>query len=443
MVDIGAMRLNRNMAFETNTDGFQLHPRQQVYPNTDDFNRDSSQYVPGKSLYAEPYYAGAEAWMGNNNIPSTSYSSMLPTPPVQYSAQSGYSTDGLSYAASGLPPMNSFANTQVPYGNSSPNGVVPSSQSGDTLGIGKALGTIYNPAGDQPSNPVSSPPPLTGSMSSLHTLQSRFEERLDDAIHVLRSHASDPNSMQAGAMTTMPALLHHGAGPPGYPPGALPSHMDMAGGHLLQNDHDRNYPGMRPSSVMTEVSSVDSETSRKDMSDIKHEENGSRSNRAVVKEAVAKATAASASAGPTCAKRARRSETERSCELDNSFTDNSDDPPEVKAERERVRRQANNQRERLRVRDINEAFKELGHMVTLHTSTGQPLTKLMVLQQAVNVITTLEQQVRERNLNPKAACLKRREEEKTDELPGGPTLRPDELIQPHLSNTSQQQTQRL
>merc|ERR1719277_1041366 len=59
-------------------------------------------------------------------------------------------------------------------------------------------------------------------------------------------------------------------------------------------------------------------------------------------------------------------------------------------------------------------------MVTLHCNSSQPLTKLMVLQQAVNVITSLEGQVRERNLNPKAACLKRREEEKTEELPGRP-----------------------
>ena len=49
---------------------------------------------------------------------------------------------------------------------------------------------------------------------------------------------------------------------------------------------------------------------------------------------------------------------------------------------------------RIRVRDINDAFKELGHMVAMHASNAQPLTKLMVLQQAVNVITTLEQQVR-------------------------------------------------
>ena len=49
---------------------------------------------------------------------------------------------------------------------------------------------------------------------------------------------------------------------------------------------------------------------------------------------------------------------------------------------------------RVRVRDINSAFKELGHMVTLHRSSNQQLTKVMVLQEAVNIITGLEQQVR-------------------------------------------------
>ncbi|MEQ2157761.1 Transcription factor E2-alpha [Goodea atripinnis] len=142
------------------------------------------------------------------------------------------------------------------------------------------------------------------------------------------------------------------------------------------------------------------------------------------------------------------------------MTDNEDDedlPPEVKMERERERRVANNARERLRVRDINEAFKELGRMCQLHLSHDKPQTKLLILHQAVNVILNLEQQVRgesvetqafisrrrsvlffivrhvsdyslsERNLNPKAACLKRREEEKVSgvvgeapmQLPGG------------------------
>uniref|UniRef100_A0A8C9S721 Transcription factor 12 n=1 Tax=Scleropages formosus TaxID=113540 RepID=A0A8C9S721_SCLFO len=94
--------------------------------------------------------------------------------------------------------------------------------------------------------------------------------------------------------------------------------------------------------------------------------------------------------------------------------------PEQKAERERERRMANNARERLRVRDINEAFKELGRMCQLHLKSEKPQTKLLILHQAVAVILSLEQQVRERNLNPKAACLKRREEEKVSGMPADP-----------------------
>ena len=96
---------------------------------------------------------------------------------------------------------------------------------------------------------------------------------------------------------------------------------------------------------------------------------------------------------------------------------------------------------RLRVRDINDAFKELGRMCSIHMRNDKPVTKLGVLQQAVNLITTLEQQVRgkvkqpspsrvysslstclERNLNPKAACLRRREEEKSDDINGNMNL---------------------
>lgn len=88
--------------------------------------------------------------------------------------------------------------------------------------------------------------------------------------------------------------------------------------------------------------------------------------------------------------------------------------PMMKQERERERRHANNSRERIRVRDINESFKELGRMCSMHLHTDKAQTKLTILHQAVAIISQLESQVRERNLNPKAACLKRREEEKND-----------------------------
>uniref|UniRef100_A0A8C7YX31 Transcription factor 4 n=1 Tax=Oryzias sinensis TaxID=183150 RepID=A0A8C7YX31_9TELE len=105
-----------------------------------------------------------------------------------------------------------------------------------------------------------------------------------------------------------------------------------------------------------------------------------------------------------------------------SNNDDEDLSPEQKMERERERRMANNARERLRVRDINEAFKELGRMVQLHLKSDKPQTKLLILHQAVAVILSLEQQVRERNLNPKAACLKRREEEKVTVASDGTPL---------------------
>lgn len=101
--------------------------------------------------------------------------------------------------------------------------------------------------------------------------------------------------------------------------------------------------------------------------------------------------------------------------------------------------------QRIRIRDINEALKELGRMCSTHLKSDKPQTKLGILNMAVEVIMTLEQQVRgkwpprrrsalcssptqtntirlyaERNLNPKAACLKRREEEKSED--GAPKL---------------------
>lgn len=93
---------------------------------------------------------------------------------------------------------------------------------------------------------------------------------------------------------------------------------------------------------------------------------------------------------------------------------------------------------RIRIRDINEALKELGRMCMAHLKSDKPQTKLGILNMAVEVIMTLEQQVRgrfiiagfrmiqywtiflsitERNLNPKSACLKRREEEKAEDGP--------------------------
>jgi len=54
------------------------------------------------------------------------------------------------------------------------------------------------------------------------------------------------------------------------------------------------------------------------------------------------------------------------------------------------------------------ALKELGRICDTHQKNDKPMTKLGILNCAVDVIMGLENQVRDRNLNPGVACLKRR-----------------------------------
>lgn len=75
------------------------------------------------------------------------------------------------------------------------------------------------------------------------------------------------------------------------------------------------------------------------------------------------------------------------------------------------RRFSNNARERMRIRDINDALNELGRVCMMlkpnNHKGDKPQTKLGVLNMAVEVINSLEAQVRERNLNPNTVCLQR------------------------------------
>uniref|UniRef100_A0A8C8FGH1 Transcription factor E2-alpha n=1 Tax=Oncorhynchus tshawytscha TaxID=74940 RepID=A0A8C8FGH1_ONCTS len=291
--------------------------------------------------------------------------------------------------------------------------------------IGKALASIYpsdhnsNTFPSSPSTPVGSPQAIAGSASQwprgsgqatpspnfeggLQALQNKMEDRLEEAIHVLQRHAGGQGG--PGGLADMHSLLSAGIG-------GLAQAFNNAGlglanrlPSLMSNHHEDSTSGGvhghhgPPSGSQPEgFTSLSRSTHSSSGSDIKREDKEDDENSSVADKSEDEKKDSKA-----------RTRTSR----DEEDEDEEDLPPEVKVEREKERRVANNARERLRVRDINEGFKELGRMCQLHLTNEKPQTKLLILHQAVNVILNLEQQVRERNLNPKAACLKRREEEK-------------------------------
>uniref|UniRef100_A0A7N6A1U0 Transcription factor 4 n=1 Tax=Anabas testudineus TaxID=64144 RepID=A0A7N6A1U0_ANATE len=431
--------------------------------STADYNRDSPGYPSSKppsagfpsSFFMPDGHHSGDPWSSSSSSMSQQgyHGSMLgggnsAHGPTQSSSYCGiHPHDRLSYPShssadisSSLPPMSSFhrgggsgggANhystasctastngTDSIMANRAQSGAASSSQTGDALG--KALASIYSPDhtnnsfSSNPSTPVGSPPSLTAASSAvwsrnggqgasspnyeapLHSLQSRIEdrlERLDDAIHVLRSHAVGPSTGMTSGHSDMHSLIgaahtHNGAMSAlgsGYGTGLLSAnrHSLMVGSHREDGSGVGGLRGGHSMAGQVPVPQlpVQSATSPDLMTD---------PYRRQIKTAV--------------------------------NNDDEDLSPEQKMERERERRMANNARERLRVRDINEAFKELGRMVQLHLKSDKPQTKLLILHQAVAVILSLEQQVRERNLNPKAACLKRREEEKVTVTSDGTPL---------------------
>lgn len=444
--------------------------RSKMYPSSpEEYSESGNRYhtSPNPMFSKDSYYMPdgpghntPDPWSATNGLPpSSTYPSMLPGnshhsqayPNMHHSHDMGYPTVPPSQQDNlGLPPMSTFRpGTTIPtttYSSPSPTvngGGAQGSQTGDA--INKALASIYSPTdhtnssyGSNPSTPVSSPPPGSSSQwqrpttqsstsphfeggNPLHSLQSRMEERLDDAIHVLRHHAGEPQmaglaaaAAAAGGGHQNLSMMHSGGNHPNgmsgmssYPGIGLSGHVDQMGSHhsMSENSEPKNLDGAsseKNNLALKEekLDKIDGDSNKGDSSG-----EGSKSN----------VTSPGGSNGPP-SKRSRRSE-----------PNDEDESPETKAEREKVRRQANNARERVRVRDINEAFKELGQMVALQSGSTQPLTKVMILQHAVHVISSLEQQVRERNLNPKAACLKRREEEKTEELPGSRGMTTEDL----------------
>uniref|UniRef100_A0A667X522 Transcription factor E2-alpha n=1 Tax=Myripristis murdjan TaxID=586833 RepID=A0A667X522_9TELE len=247
------------------------------------------------------------------------------------------------------------------------------------------------------------------------TLQNKMEDRLEEAIHVLRSHAVGQGPGLGGPHSDMHSLLSsvHNGGLGGLNPAFSNASLALSNRHpamvshlsTLLHAHHASGPTQsagQPEGFTSLPGGVARSTHSSSSSDIKREDKEDDENSSIADKSEEEKK-------ETKLARTRTSE-------DNE--DDEDIPPEVKMEREKERRVANNARERLRVRDINEAFKELGRMCQLHLSNDKPQTKLLILHQAVNVILNLEQQVRERNLNPKAACLKRREEEKVSGVVG-------------------------
>lgn len=435
-----------------------------VYASTsgDEYARDGSGYPGAKSgaVYPGSFYMQEDPWS------SSGYSAMLGNAhlgqPGSFSALNPQ--DRMNYPLHGTE-VNGFHPAPTTYSHTPAiNGEGIMATRGTTAGssgdeIGKALASIYpsdhnsNNFSSAPSTP-GSPQGITGAQSQWqrpttpsyegqpHALQNKMEDRLEEAIHVLRSHAVGQAPGLEGAHPDMHNLLSsvHNGGLGALSPAFPNASLALSNRHPAMGGKDEEAAGLPPSSTLLHghhasgptqsagppegFSSLPGGMSRSthssSSSDIKREDKEDDENSSVADKSEEEKKDSKA--------RSRSRKEAFALQMMSALSDPKDDdpcneddedvPPEVKLERERERRVANNARERLRVRDINEAFKELGRMCQLHLSHDKPQTKLLILHQAVNVILNLEQQVRERNLNPKAACLKRREEEKVSGVVG-------------------------
>ncbi|XP_032906452.1 transcription factor 12 isoform X4 [Amblyraja radiata] len=451
-------------------------------PSSDDFNRDSPSYPspkPPSSMFASTFFMqegnhnSSDLWNSSNGIHQPGYGGMLGNS-SHVSQSTNYNNlhthDRLNYPPHSvsptdiipsLPPMSSFhrgstsshyaAASHTPPVNGSENllgnrgNAAWGAQTGDALG--KALASIYSPDHtsssfpSNPSTPVGSPSPLSGANqwsrpggtpsspsyeNSLHSLQTRMEDRLDrldDAIHVLRNHAVGPSTSMSGGHGDMHSLL----GPSQNGPiGGLNSNFGASAlvtssrqASMVGSHRDETVSLHSNHSILPNTAPPSSAEINNQAQDNYRGLSSLQSHSAVLGPPEVKTEDKDENTNDSFSSDDKRSDDE-GCKNDpkmpsrgrSSQHEDEDLNPEQKAERERDRRVANNARERLRVRDINEAFKELGRMCQLHLKSEKPQTKLLILHQAVTVILNLEHQVRERNLNPKAACLKRREEEK-------------------------------
>ncbi|XP_043990877.1 transcription factor 3a isoform X6 [Gambusia affinis] len=439
-----------------------------VYPTAtgEDFNRDTACFPASKAgnVYQSPFYMqdahppsdpwgsagsmiqpGYSAVLGNSphlgqHSPFTAINPQdrmkrhpLPLSPQNYplhgsevngahptSFHAGSSSFGVP---SHTPPI---AGTETIMAN---RGAVPGS-SGDE--IGKALASAVSGSASQWTRSSGQGTPSPNFEGGIQSMQSKLEDRLDEAINVLQRHASG----QGGpGLAEMHSLLSAGLGiAPGFNSAALglasrlqglvSSHLEdsvslPSSGGALHHGPASVHSGSQPDGFTCLPGS------------------GNRSGGTAIKR-----EAKEDDENCSITDKSEDDRKDLKARLRTSSLDDEDDdedlPVEIKAEREKARslvsltdenltaeekeqrerdrRLANNARERVRVRDINGAFRELGRMCQVHLQSDKAQTKLVILQQAVQVILSLEKQVRERNLNPKAACLKRREEEKVSGL---------------------------
>ncbi|XP_027560926.1 transcription factor E2-alpha isoform X7 [Neopelma chrysocephalum] len=457
-----------------------------VYPSNsgDDYSRDPAGYTPSKppsTVYPGAFYMAdglhnsPDLWSSPGAMSQSSYGAMLGSSSSPLPQSSGFNSlhqhERMNYQLhsgevnGGLPSVSGFSSASTPYGVSSHtppisgtdnmmgNRGTTAGSSGDALG--KALASIYSPDhssnnfSSNPSTPVGSPQGLAGTSQwprasgagalspsyegSLHTLQNKMEDRLDEAIHVLRNHAVGQTTAMPSNHGDMHGLL--GSAPPhsaavGSLGQAFPASVMALGNRhpsLVGGGHPEDGLSSNPSLLHNHVTLPSQPSSLPDLS--RQQDTYS----AGLSGGLGRS---SVSSGTSEIKREEKEDEENTSVADNSEEEKKELKPsrnrtsstdealslEDKDLRDRERRMANNARERVRVRDINEAFKELGRMCQMHLKTDKAQTKLIILQQAVQVILGLEQQVRERNLNPKAACLKRREEEKVSGVVGDPQM---------------------
>ncbi|KAL4135186.1 hypothetical protein QTP88_006827 [Uroleucon formosanum] len=418
----------------------------------DEFTPDPARFAaqkPGSSVYnADSYYLDGTG--NNSDVWTTSATAQLQSP-TTYTTYTNppnpLLTTSPNMTPNNFPPTNTMLTPEnLGYNTIGPNASIPpSGVSPATDGLGTSP---LPPMSSLRGAPPSAPSPIAVTPSSMMypghnspTIQSpgdtlgktlasgsRMEERLDDAINVLRNHAESQALSLAGVQHSASGIVplyHQHLGSPHSATATVGGVPNTYQTLSTCQDSDGPIKIERLSNMKKRKEPPDSSDTKPTSSDHLLVNNIVNANSPPNNSPIYKnskrprryCSSADEDNEDPSTKAHREKERRQANNVRESVDDESEDP-ELKVQREKERRQANNARERIRIRDINEALKELGRMCMTHLKTDKPQTKLGILNMAVEVIMSLEQQVRERNLNPKAACLKRREEEKAEDNVG-------------------------